>query len=131
MRLNQIINEFDPVLGQAMSGFLGSLTDKITSIIQNASAEPVDVTVDKMYGEFYNGFTKAVKDNPAMKQKLGTYYTQFIKTAFKKVGVPKPLATADQSQLVKNGKINKPYIKQLFKQSIGFLPKSKDIAVNS
>ena len=129
MRFKQLINEFDPVLGQAMSNFLGQITDRITGIIQNAGAEKVDVTVDKMYDEFYSGFVKAVKATPAMKQKLGTYYTQFVRSAFKKVGVPRPLATADKSQLVKNGKINKPYIKRLFKQSIESLPKPKDIAV--
>lgn len=164
MRLNQLIQEFDQTMGSAMATFVGQVQNQISQIISNMGAEPVDITVDKVYKQFYDGFAKAVKDNPAMKQKLDVYYKQFIGRAFDntirtasdgqdyqwkgaqwislktgriasrniaaELGLDE-LKNYDRTQLARDGKINKPYIKKLIKNALSKMPAPKGVGVSN
>lgn len=123
MKCKEIIREVsDPVMGTALAQFASGLTDRVTDIISSLSTRNVDPAVEKMYLLFIEGFKKAIQANPAMRQKLDTFFAQFVQSSFKKTGIPPVLKNINKTKLVANGKINSIYIKSLFKQALGNMP---------
>ena len=138
MKIQEVILEFSPTTGAALGKFLQQTATDISGMLQNLSIQNVDPAVDKVYDDFIKGLRAAIKKDPTTKQNIDKYFNEFTRTTFgltstlgKKKLTP-ALQRVDTRQLVKNGKINTPYIKKVFRDTLlDLAPKDKSVAVGS
>ena len=131
MKIQEVILEFSPTTGAALGKFLQQTATDVSGMLQNLSIQNVDPAVDQVYDDFIKGLRAAIKKDPSTKQNIDKYFTTFTRTTFKKKLTP-ALQRVDTRQLVKNGKINTPYIKKVFRDTLlDLAPKDKSVAVGS
>jgi len=138
MKIQEVIIEFSPTTGAALGKFLQQTATDVSKMLQNLSIQDVDPAVDNVYDDFLKGLRAEIKKDPSTKQNIDKYFNEFTRTTF---GLKSPLGTkkltpalqrVDTRQLVKNGKLNTPYIKKVFRDTLlDLAEKEKPLAVGS
>lgn len=131
MKIQEVILEFSPTTGAALGKFLQQTAVDVSKMLQNLSIQNVDPAVDNVYDDFLKGLRAAIKTDPSTKQNIDKYFNTFTRTTFGKKLTP-GLQRVDTKQLVKNGKINTPFIKKVFRDALlDLADKEKPLAVGS
>ena len=124
MKIQDILLEFSPTTGAALGDFFRQSASDLNRLLQNLSIQNVDLAVGNVYDDFITGLRAAIKKDPSTKQNVDKYFNTFTRTTFGKTITP-ALQQVNPKQLVKNGKINSPYIKKVFRQALVDMTKSK------
>ena len=111
------LKEFSPTTGAALGGFFRQASTTLNNLIQDLSADNVDPAVDDLYDDFIDGLRAAIKKDPSTKQNVDKYFNEFTRQTFGKKITP-ALQRTDTRMIVKNGKINTPYIKKVFRDAL-------------
>lgn len=113
------LNEFSPTIGQATSRFASATGDILARSLSNmVKQDPkIQKAVDSLYQRYVSDFRSALKGNEKMRGAVDVFTNTWIKKNFR--GTSQQMLTkVDKNKLVKQGKLNTPYIKSLFLQAI-------------
>ena len=130
MKLQELfLKEFDPVFGTAMSNFIDKVGNDIVAFIDRSGAQPIDAVAQKVYDEFVKAFKQEIQRDPRVRKAVDRFFDTYVEDIFKmKDGsIPDVLKNRDRAQLIRQGKLNTPYLVQLFTTGVEQLRKDRDV----
>lgn len=130
MKLQELfLKEFDPVFGTAMANFIDKVGNDIVAFIDRSGAQPIDAVAQKVYEEFVKAFKAEIERRPAVRKAVDRFFDTYVEDIFKmKDGsIPDIIKNRDRSQLIRQGKLNSPYLLKLFTAGVEQLRKDRDV----
>ena len=113
------LHEFSPTIAKATSDFVSGTGDTLARTLSNiVTRDPkIQGAVDDLYNKFVRDFRAALKGNSKIRGAVDVFTNTWLRKNFK-ADSQKVMAKVQKNKLVKNGKLNTPYIKSLFLQAI-------------
>ena len=130
MKLQELfLKEFDPVFGTAMANFIDKVGNDIVAFIDRSGAQPIDAVAQKVYEEFVKAFKQEIERDPRVRKAVDRFFDTWVEDIFKmKDGsIPDVIKNRDRSQLIRQGKLNTPYLLKLFTTGVEQLRKDRDV----
>ncbi len=130
MKLQELfLKEFDPVFGTAMANFIDKVGNDIVAFIDRSGAQPIDAVAQKVYEEFVKAFKAEIERKPAVRKAVDRFFDTFAEDIFqmKDGSIPDIIKNRDRSQLIRQGKLNSPYLLKLFTAGVEQLRKDRDV----
>ena len=130
MKLQELfLKEFDPVFGTAMANFIDKVGNDIVAFIDRSGAQPIDAVAQKVYEEFVKAFKAEIERRPAVRKAVDTFFDTFAEDVFqmKDGSIPEVIKKRDESQLIRQGKLNSPYLLKLFTAGVQAVRKDRDV----
>jgi hypothetical protein len=101
----------------------------IVAFIDRSGAQPIDAVAQKVYEEFVKAFKAEIERRPAVRKAVDRFFDTYVEDIFqmKDGSIPDIIKNRDRSQLIRQGKLNSPYILKLFTAGVEQLRKDRDV----